>query len=95
MGEDGHVASLFPNSPAKIVDNSVSFLVVKNSPKPPPTRISMSYEMIFAAKNLWILISGAGKAPALRASLSSTGHTPLARVLAARPAKIFSDINEF
>jgi len=41
------------------------------------------------------LISGAGKAPALRASLSSTGHTPLARVLAARPAKIFSDINEF
>jgi 6-phosphogluconolactonase len=95
MGEDGHVASLFPNSPAKIVDNSVSFLVVENSPKPPPTRISMSYEMIFAAKNLWILISGAGKAPALRASLSSTGHTPLARVLAARPAKIFSDINEF
>lgn len=95
MGEDGHVASLFPNSPAKIVDKFVSFLVVENSPKPPPTRITLSYEAIFAAENLWILISGAGKAKALRESWSGTGTTPLARVMAARPVKIFSDINEF
>ncbi|HUC83840.1 MAG TPA: 6-phosphogluconolactonase [Candidatus Acidoferrales bacterium] len=95
MGEDGHVASLFPDAPAKIVDSSVPFLVVENSPKPPPTRISLSYKTIFAAKNLWILISGAGKSRALRESLSSTGQTPLARVIAAHPVKIFSDINEF
>jgi len=95
MGEDGHVASLFPNAAANIMDISVPFLVVENSPKPPPTRISLSYKMIFAAKNIWILISGAGKAAALRESLSPAGVTPLAHVIQARPVKIFSDINQF
>jgi 6-phosphogluconolactonase len=95
MGEDGHIASLFPNSPAKIMDISVPFLVVENSPKPPPTRISLSYKTIFAAKYIWVLISGAGKAEALRESVSPDGTTPLARVIQARPVKIFSAINEF
>jgi len=95
MGEDGHVASLFPNAPAKIVDISVPFLVVENSPKPPATRISLSYKAIFAARNIWILISGAGKAVALRESLADSGITPLAKVIAGHPVKIFSDINEF
>jgi len=95
LGEDGHIASLFPGAPAKILDISVPFLVVENSPKPPPTRISMSYKMIFAAKNIWVMISGAGKAAALSASLSPTGRTPLARVIQTRPVKIFSEINEF
>jgi 6-phosphogluconolactonase len=95
MGEDGHVASLFPNAPAKIVDIPVPFLVVENSPKPPATRISLSYKAIFAARNIWILISGAGKAVAFRESLADSGITPLAKVIAAHPVKIFSDINEF
>jgi 6-phosphogluconolactonase len=94
MGEDGHIASLFPDVSAKLMDIDVPFLVVENSPKPPPTRISLGYQTIIAAKNIWILISGAGKSAALRESLSSTGQTPLARVIAARPVKIFSDINE-
>ena len=95
MGEHGHVASLFPGAAAKILDISVPFLVVKNSPKPPPTRISLSYKMIFAAKNIAILVSGAGKEAALRESLSPKGGTPLARVIQRRPVKIFSDLNKF
>ena len=95
MGEDGHIASLFPKTSAKFLDISVPFLVVENSPKPPPTRISLSYKTIFAAKNLWILASGAGKASALRESLSPKGGTPLASVIQMRRVKIFSDINEF
>lgn len=95
MGEDGHVASLFPTAPAKNVDISVPFFVVKDSPKPPPTRISLSYRAIFDAKKVWVLISGAGKSDALRESLSPSGKTPLARVIQARPVKIFSVINEF
>lgn len=95
MGEDGHIASLFPNAPVKTQDISVPFLVVENSPKPPSTRISLSYKTIFAAKNLWILVSGAGKESALRASLSPQGGTPLARVIQAHPVKIFSDLARF
>ena len=95
MGEDGHVASLFPNVAANVADVSAPFLVVNHSPKPPPTRISMSYKMISAAKNVWIMVSGSGKEAALRESLSPKGDTPLARVIRSRPAKIFSDIGQF
>ena len=95
LGEDGHIASLFPDASAKIMDISVPFLVVENSPKPPPTRISLSYQTIFAAKNIWILVSGAGKESALCESLSPHGQTPLARVIQSHPVKIFSDLTTF
>ena len=94
MGEDGHVASLFPSSSEKFLDISVPFLVVENSPKPPPTRISLSYNAIFTAQNVWILASGAGKEQVLRESVSPAGGTPLARVLGGRKfSKIFTDLH--
>jgi 6-phosphogluconolactonase len=94
MGEDGHVASLFPDAPAKILDATAPFLVIENSPKPPPTRISLSYANIFAAKKIWVLVSGAGKETALRDSLNFPNKTPLGRVIHAHPAvKVFSDIS--
>jgi 6-phosphogluconolactonase len=93
MGEDGHVASLFPNSPSQNLDNSVSFLVIENSPKPPPNRISLTYLAIAAAKSVWVLASGANKDAALRNSLTPNGQTPLARVIQSRPfTRIFCDI---
>ncbi|MGA3163300.1 MAG: 6-phosphogluconolactonase [Verrucomicrobiota bacterium] len=93
MGEDGHVASLFPNASVEIVNNAKPFLAVENSPKPPFRRISMSYAIIAAAKQVWILASGADKEAALRESLEPDGHTPLARVIHLRPhTKIFTDI---
>jgi 6-phosphogluconolactonase len=95
MGEDGHVASLFPHAIAKNLGISVPFLAIDDSPKPPPNRISLSYQMIFRAKNVWVLVSGSGKASALRASLSGKEPTPLAQVINARAVKIFSDMNEF
>jgi 6-phosphogluconolactonase len=93
MGEDGHVASLFPNASVEIVNGAKPFLAVENSPKPPFRRISMSYAIIAAAKQVWILASGAGKEAALRESLEPDGHTPLARVVRSRShTKIFADI---
>jgi 6-phosphogluconolactonase len=92
MGEDGHIASLFPDAGANILDISAPYLVVENSPKPPPTRISLSYKTIFAAKSVIVLASGKGKEVAFQESLKPGGRTPLARVIAARPVKIFSDL---
>jgi len=93
MGEDGHVASLFLNAPAEIVHCAASFLVVENSPKPPPRRISLSYAAIAAARQVWVLISGAGKTKALRESLDFSGRTPLGRVIQLRQKTwIFSQI---
>jgi len=95
MGEDGHVASLFPVSSAQFLDIFVPFLVVENSPKPPPTRISLSYKMIFAAKNVSILASGAGKEKVFEESLSPAGQTPMARVIQSRNfTRIYSDLQK-
>lgn len=95
MGEDGHVASLFPHSMSQIQDTNVSFLAIDDSPKPPPRRISLSYAAIITAKNVWTLASGAGKAAALHDSLSSFDKTPLGRVIRLRHhTKVFSDIGE-
>ena len=81
MGEDGHVASLFPPAHPTPAPN-IYFPVVAS--KPPPDRITISYETIVAAKQVWVLISGAGKEAALGESLSETGKTPLARVISLR-----------
>jgi 6-phosphogluconolactonase len=96
MGEDGHVASLFPNAGPEIINCVAPFLAVVNSPKPPPTRISLSYSAIAAATQVWALVSGAGKTEALRETLKVEGQTPLARVISLRKVtKLFSDLAIF
>jgi 6-phosphogluconolactonase len=92
MGEDGHVASLFPGKTDGTNPKEI-FCVVKNSPKPPPNRISLSYAAIATARQVWVLASGAGKEIALKESLNVEGRTPLARVIKARAqTKFFVDI---
>ena len=93
MGEDGHVASLFPNAPVSVTDSQTPYLAVRSSSKPPPLRISLSYAAIAAAVEVWVLISGAGKEEAFRQSLRLEGKTPLARILQMRShTRIFSDL---
>jgi 6-phosphogluconolactonase len=43
---------------------------VRNSPKPPPTRISLTFPAIRAAREVWILASGAEKAEAVARALA-------------------------
>jgi 6-phosphogluconolactonase len=92
MGEDGHVASLFPSESNVLILDKVIYRAVNNSPKPPPNRVTLGYAVITAARQVWVLVSGIGKESALRESLFSKGHTPLARVTQFRTrTKIFSD----
>jgi 6-phosphogluconolactonase/glucosamine-6-phosphate isomerase/deaminase len=75
------------------VNHPGPFLFVKDSPKPPPWRISLSYATIAAAGQIWVLISGAGKEKALRESMDFSGKTPLARVVQIRQnTRIYSEI---
>jgi 6-phosphogluconolactonase len=93
MGEDGHVASLFPGAPPEVSGCAGPFVAIENSPKPPAQRISLSPGAIAAAGRVWVLVSGAGKEAALRESLRPGGRTPLAGVIQSRSrTKIFSDI---
>jgi 6-phosphogluconolactonase len=92
LGEDGHVASLFPGAGPDVVNCPAPFLAIYDSPKPPPRRITLSYAAIAAARAVWVLASGAGKAEALRNSLIPGGQTPLARVIQQKMAiKILCD----
>ncbi|HEX7654620.1 MAG TPA: 6-phosphogluconolactonase [Verrucomicrobiae bacterium] len=92
MGEDGHIASLFPNAGPEVLQCVMPFLAVGNSPKPPPMRISLSYQAIADARQVWALVSGAGKAAAFQDVQQPGGVTPLAKVVQRRPVRIFSDL---
>lgn len=90
MGEDGHVASLFPDD--KDMENPAWFRPVIG-PKPPPQRLTLGYGLLAAAKEVWVLASGKEKEQAWQDSLGGPDKTPLGRVLAARTqTTIFSDI---
>jgi 6-phosphogluconolactonase len=61
IGEDGHTASLFPGHPeVEIRDRLV--VPVHNSPKPPPTRITMTLPVLQVARQRLFLATGADKA---------------------------------
>jgi 6-phosphogluconolactonase len=93
LGEDGHVASLFPGEPEAARQDPPVYRAIANSPKPPPNRVTLGYAAIVAAKQVWVLASGAGKETALEDSLSPGGNTPLAWVIESRSGtKVFTDI---
>jgi 6-phosphogluconolactonase len=79
IGEDGHVASLFPGNPALEAEGAV--VGVRNSPKPPPERVSLTMSAINGATAAWIIASGEGKAEAVDEALSK-GELPAGRVKA-------------
>lgn len=60
VGSDGHVASLFPGHPALSDDRPA--VAVRNAPKPPPTRISLSMPVIHRAIDVWLVVAGEDKA---------------------------------
>lgn len=57
-GEDGHIASLYPNY--SILNKSKEFIFVSNSPKPPKRRISASKKQLEKSK-IAILLFSKGK----------------------------------
>ncbi|MGH2720798.1 MAG: 6-phosphogluconolactonase, partial [Actinomycetota bacterium] len=63
MGPDGHTASLFPGNPA--LEAGGWAVGVRNSPKPPPERISLTLPALRAAGRAVILATGADKADAV------------------------------
>ena len=75
IGPEGHVASIFPDSPAARAGGTV--VAVRNSPKPPPTRISLTFGALQAAREAWVLASGAEKAEAVAAALSGVSQVEL------------------
>lgn len=68
IGPDGHCASLFPEHPAVQDDRPV--VAVRNAPKPPPTRLTLTLGPLGRAREVWWVATGAEKAGAVRNALS-------------------------
>jgi 6-phosphogluconolactonase len=63
MGPDGHICSLFADKPA--IEPGLLVIAEHDSPKPPPQRLSFTYEAMNAVDELWFVVAGADKSPAV------------------------------
>jgi 6-phosphogluconolactonase len=72
VGPDGHVASLFPEKPA-LYEEHRTVVAVRGSPKPPPTRITLTMPVLRHAREVWFVVSGEDKAQAAHLALSGAG----------------------
>jgi 6-phosphogluconolactonase len=70
VGPDGHCASLFPGHEA--VGAGGMTVGVRNSPKPPPTRVSLTMELLNRADQVWFVASGEGKAQAVHDAVTGS-----------------------
>ncbi|HEY8451361.1 MAG: 6-phosphogluconolactonase [Micromonosporaceae bacterium] len=73
VGEDGHVASVFPEHPSVYETRTVC--AVRGAPKPPPVRISLTLPSIRRAEQVWLVAAGPAKADAVGLAFSGAGPT--------------------
>jgi 6-phosphogluconolactonase len=63
VGEDGHTAAVFPDHPS---ETATAFVVgIRDAPKPPPQRVTLTLAAFQTARRVIILATGAGKADAV------------------------------
>lgn len=84
IGEDGHCASLMPGQPTVHAERSV--VPVRDSPKPPPTRISLTIGPLSRTREMWWIASGSSKATPVRRALEPA--TDIDEVPAAGPRAV-------
>jgi 6-phosphogluconolactonase len=68
MGPEGHINSLFPDTPA-VRETTRMVVAVEDSPKPPPQRITLTLPAIGRSREVWLMVSGAAKADAAAAAI--------------------------
>lgn len=87
IGEDGHTASLFPGMDA--CDNIAC--AINHAPKPPPERISLSYQTLNQARNVCFIATGDSKQQVLTAGLSGD-DLPFTRINGREKTWLMTDI---
>ncbi|GAU50337.1 hypothetical protein TSUD_243150 [Trifolium subterraneum] len=72
LGNDGHVASLFPNHPA-LNEREEWVTFITDSPIPPPERITFTLPVINSASNVAVVAEGENKAHAVLLAVDEIG----------------------
>lgn len=74
VGSDGHIASLFPDRP-EVTETDAATLPVRDSPKPPSERVTLTRPVINSSKRVWLVLTGTDKASALGLALAGASYT--------------------
>ena len=69
VGPEGHINSLFPDTPA-VRETTRLVVGVEDSPKPPPRRITLTLPAVQNSREVWLLVSGSAKAEAVAAAIN-------------------------
>ena len=76
VGPEGHINSLFPDTPA-VREKARMVVDVEDSPKPPPLRITLTLPAIQRSREVWLLVSGAEKAEAVAAAVGGANSVSI------------------
>lgn len=92
MGPDAHIASLFPGHEG-MKEKNATVIAVRDCPKPPPERLSLTLPTINSAERIWLCLSGTDKAPALGLALAGANvlEVPAAGVSGRQETVFFVD----
>lgn len=90
MGEDGHTASLFPGHEWGAAPGSPDALAVRDAPKPPPERVSLSAARLSRSERVWFVITGSSKKTAI-AYWKEGGVLPVSSVYGMRETVVWLD----
>ena len=86
MGPDGHTCSLFPDHPG--LKEKVRIVIpITDSPKPPPSRITLTLPVLNNAKRVAVISTGSSKADAVKGCLEPEGGKEPLPAGRARPTK--------
>ena len=90
MGPDGHICSLFPGKPE--IPEGTQVIAEHDSPKPPPQRLSFSYEAMNAVEEIWFVVAGADKQDAVSVAFGDDPKSlPVGRVHGTKKTVWFVD----
>ena len=90
MGEDGHTASLFPAS--DVLDNQQDVAAAVWQPQQRMWRITLTYPLLNAARELLLLVTGSGKAAMVRrVVVDGDVELPVARLNPVAPVRWYLD----
>jgi 6-phosphogluconolactonase len=92
VGPDAHVASLFPGR-SEGLTRETGVIPVRDSPKPPPERLSLTLAAINSSTSVWLVAAGSDKADALNLAVSNEEflRAPSSAVFGTRETRIYCD----
>ena len=80
MGTDGHIASLFPDAPQWLTEDSTTHCIAALHPQSGQARMSLSFSRLLNTQRIWLVITGAEKRTVLE---NATAESPIGALLAA------------